>query len=121
MSHIVEIQTQVRDEQAARAACRRLELPEPTVGVAKLFSSEASGLIVSLPGWRYPAVFELATGQARCDTFNGRWGDERQLHRFLQSYAVERATAEARRQGHSVSERLLADGSVRLTVHVHQG
>ncbi len=43
-------------------------------------------------------------------------GDETHLHRFLQAYAVEKATIEARRQGYSVSEAMLADGSVRLTV-----
>ena len=30
MSHIVEIETEIRDLEAVRAACKRLELPEPT-------------------------------------------------------------------------------------------
>ena len=33
-------------------------MPAPTVGTAKLYSSQASGLIVQLPRWRYPIVID---------------------------------------------------------------
>ena len=32
MSHVVSIQTDVRDPVAIRAACERLKLPEPVLG-----------------------------------------------------------------------------------------
>ena len=118
MSHITEIKTQVRDMEAARAACRRLQLPEPTQGTAQLFSGEASGVLVHLPGWRYPAVFDTVRGDARFDNFGGRWGAEQEMHKFLQAYAAEKAKLEARRQGYAVAEQTLADGSIQLTVHV---
>jgi hypothetical protein len=44
MSHIVEIKTEVRDEQAVRAACSRLKLHRPTHRIAKLFSASVAGL-----------------------------------------------------------------------------
>ncbi len=53
MSHIVQIQTQVRDPVAIHAACRRLELPQPLHQTVKLFAAEVTGLAVQLPGWRY--------------------------------------------------------------------
>lgn len=118
MSHIVTITTEVRDAAAAEAACRRLGLSAPQQGVFRLFSGEAAGLGVPLSGWRYPAVFNLATGQTHFDNFNGRWGEQVHLDRFLQAYAVERAKLEARRQGHSVAEQTLADGSIKLTIQV---
>jgi len=118
LSHIVTIETEVRDPLAAAAACRRLGLPEPAQGTAKLFEGEAAGLLVRLPGWLYPAVFDLATGRARFDNYAGAWGDPGQLDRFVQRYAVEKATIEARKRGHSVAEQPLADGSIRLTVTV---
>ena len=118
MSHIVSIQAEVRDPLAAAAACRRLGLPEPAQGTAKLFEGEATGLLVRLPGWLYPAVFDLANGRARFDNYAGAWGDPGQLDRFVQRYAVEKATIEARKRGHSVAEQPLADGSIRLTVTV---
>ncbi len=118
MSHVVTITTEVRDAEAVRAACRRLQLPEPQQGVFRLFSGEAAGLAVQLPGWRYPAVFQLDSGQALYDNFQERWGEQVQLDRFLQMYAVERAKLEARRHGHTVAEQALADGSIKLTVTV---
>ena len=55
MSHIVRVQTQVRDAAAVSAACRRRELPEPVAGQHKVFQSEVEGLAVRLRGWNFPA------------------------------------------------------------------
>ena len=118
MSHIVEIQTQVTSEAAVQAACRRLRLAPAVHETVKLYSATARGLAVRLPGWRYPLVCELANGSIRFDNFEGAWGAQRKLDAFLQAYAVERATLEARSRGHWVSETTLADGSVKLTLQV---
>lgn len=121
MSHIVSIQTEVRDPVAVQSACRRLGLPEPMQRTVKLYSASATGLAVELPGWRYPLVCNLADGTLALDNFGGRWGDPAQLDRFVQSYAVEKAKIEARKRGHSVIERPLADGSIQLTIQVAGG
>jgi len=118
MSHIVQIQTEVRDPVAVRSACDRLSLPQPTHGTFKLFSSQATGLGVELPEWRYPVVCDTASGQVRYDNYGGRWGKHEQLDRFLQAYAVEKAKVEARKKGHTVTEQPLTDGSIKLTVQV---
>jgi hypothetical protein len=118
VSHIVQIKTEVRDAVAVGAACQRLKLEAPTQGTAKLFSSSATGVIVKLPGWRYPAVFDTQSGQARYDNYGGRWGEQVQFDRFLQGYAVEKTKLEARKKGHTVTEQSLADGSIKLTVSV---
>nr|WP_165253502.1 DUF1257 domain-containing protein [Paludisphaera soli] len=118
MSHIVTIQTEVRDPEAVAAACRRLGLPEPVRGTAELFSGEAAGLLVRLPGWRYPAVVDAAAGRILYDNYGGAWGERAQLDRFMQRYAVEKARIEARKRGHAVVEHALADGSIRLTIEV---
>ncbi len=56
MSHIVSIKTEVRDAVAIRAACRRLNIDQPEEGTFKLFTGEATGVAVRLPGWTYPVV-----------------------------------------------------------------
>ena len=106
---------------AITAACQRLKLPTPTTGTTQLFSGEVSGVAVQLPGWVYPIVADLTTGQLKFDNFNGRWGDQQHLDRFLQAYAVERARAEARRKGLVCTEQALADGSIKLTFEVQGG
>jgi len=118
VSHVVEIQTQVKDAAAVRAACQRLKLEQPSHGTAKLFSGEATGLIVKLSDWKYPIVFDTGSGEAKFDNYNGHWGDQKQLDRFLQIYAVEATKVQAHKQGHSVTEQNLADGSIKLTVQV---
>ena len=121
MSHIVTIQTQVRDAAAVMAACQRLGLPPPVQRTVSLFTGSATGLAVELPGWSYPVVCELPTGTLCYDNYEGRWGDPEKLGRLLQMYAVEKARIEARRQGHSVTEQPLADGSIKLTIQVGGG
>ena len=81
-------------------------------------AAKSSGLGVQLPEWRYPVVCQLDTGQLRYDNYHQRWGKQAELDRFLQRYATEKALLEARRQGHSVTESKLADGSIKLTIHV---
>ena len=121
MSHIVTIQTEVRDPAAVRAACDRLQLPAPVHGTARLFSSEATGLLVQLPQWRYPVVCQTETGTLAYDNYRGAWGEPVYLDRFLQAYAVEGTRLEARKQGHDVVEQALADGSIKLTIQVAGG
>jgi hypothetical protein len=121
MSHLVTIETQVRDPVAVGSACARLGLPAPTVGTYTLYNEEASGLGVRLPLWRFPLVCDTTTGKLAYDNFGGRWGDPARLELFLQAYAVEKAKLESRRRGHTVVEQLLADGSIKLTVQVAGG
>ena len=118
MSHIVEIRTEIRDEAAVKAACVRLQIPTPEHKTIRLFNATATGLCVQLPGWSYPVVANLATGQVSFDNFNGAWGEQKHLNSFLQAYAVEKAKIEARKKGHACSETRLEDGSIKVTIRV---
>jgi hypothetical protein len=71
-----------------------------------------------LPDWKFPLVCQLDSGELKYDIYGGRWGKQQHLDSFLQSYAVEKSKIEARRQGHSVTEAQLSDGSVKLTINV---
>jgi hypothetical protein len=116
LSHIVTIETKVHDLAAIGTACRRLDLPEPREGAVELYSGKVSGLIVQFPGWEYPAVIDPITGSIKYDNFGGAWGDEEELHRFLQMYAVEKCRIEARKKGYQISEQSLENGSIKLQV-----
>jgi hypothetical protein len=116
MSHIVTVQSKLRDPAAVAAACHRLGLAAPAQGTAQLFEGDATGLLVQLPGWQYPVVIDPVTGEVRYDNFGGRWGEQAHLDRFLQLYAVEKAKLEARRKGYQVSEQALQDGSIKLQI-----
>ncbi|MBX7165913.1 MAG: DUF1257 domain-containing protein [Pirellulales bacterium] len=121
MSHIVTINTQVRDRAAVEAAARRLQLSPPAEETVRLFSGTVTGLALRLPGWKFPLVCDLADGQLHFDNYEGHWGKRRELDRFLQAYAVEKARLEAHRRGHRVFEQPLADGSIKLTIQVAGG
>ena len=118
MSHIVTVATEVRDPVAVASACRRLGLAEPEHGTVKFFQTEASGLLVHLPAWLYPCVCDVLAGTLRYDNYGGVWGDPVQLDRFIQGYAIEKASLEARKRGHAVTEQALPDGSIRLRIQV---
>jgi hypothetical protein len=116
VSHVVTIKTRLHDPAAVAAACTRLGLPAPEHGTAELYSGQAAGLLVRLPGWEFPAVIDTASGEVRYDNYGGAWGDQKELDRLLQLYAVEKARLEARRKGHAVTEQQLEDGTIRLRI-----
>jgi hypothetical protein len=118
MSHIVQLKTEIRDANALGAACQRLGLDAPAHETTRLFSGESTGHVVRLADWRYPVVCDLGTGELQFDNYGGKWGDQKHLDRLLQTYAVEKAKVEARRRGHGVTEKSLADGSIKLTISV---
>jgi hypothetical protein len=121
MSHIVSLKTEIRDVAAVAAACRRLGLGPPVQGRTQLFSGEVEGLAVQLPAWQYPLVCDTASGKLSYDNFGERWGSQKELDKFLQAYAVERARAEARKKGCLCSEQTLLDGSIKLTIQLQGG
>jgi hypothetical protein len=118
MSHIVSIRTEVRDRIAVARACHRLELPQPVEGEAKVFTTLRKGLLVRLNDWEFPIVCDLNSGAVDYDNFEGHWGEPKRLDEFLQAYAVEKATLEARKRGHSVVEQSLPNGSIKLVIGV---
>ncbi len=116
MSHLVTIQTRIHDLAAINAACQRLGLPQPVQGTANLYSGEASGLLLQLPGWQYPAVIDPQSGNVQYDNYDGAGGELAHLNGFLQAYAVEKAKLEASKKGYQVSEQALHDGSIRVQI-----
>ena len=118
ISHIVKVETQVRDVNALRQACSYLQLEPPILGTYELYNSTEIGWGVQLRDWKYPVVFKVEASEAAFDNYEGRWGNPQRLEELIQRYAVEKTKIEARRQGHSVTEQSLADGSVKLTVSV---
>ena len=118
MSHIVSIKTEVRDPVAVAAACRRLGLPEPVHGTAKLFEGEATGLLVRLPGWLYPVVVRHRhRRRSQFDNYDGSLGPAgapRPLHAGLRrregqaggpEEGLLRQRAAARRRQHPAPDR----------------
>ena len=116
MSHIVTIQTKLRDALAIAAACSRLHLDPPVHDTVPLYQGPATGLVVRLRDWRYPVVVDTTTGTTRYDNYEGAWGDPARLNELLQAYAVEKTRIEAGRKGLTVREQSLSDGSIRLVV-----
>jgi len=117
MSHVVSIKTQLKDVTAIRAACQRLGLAQPVHGKAQLYAGQtAEGLLVQLPGWKYPLAINTESGEVQHDNFQGHWGDDSRLHEFLQSYAIEKVRIESRKKGYVLTEQQLADGSVKLQI-----
>ena len=113
MSPIVTLVTRVRDPVGVASACRRLSLPPPVQGTVRLPGGEANGLIVQLPGWKFPIFIDTDTGTIRYDIDSNLQGEFQQLSRFLWAYTLEQVKGIARTAGVVLSESRLPDGSIR--------
>lgn len=119
MSHSVTIKAvEIRNPDAIMAAARRLQLPDPKVGLHRLFDgTQRNGHAVKLPGWKEPVILDTTTGEALFDNYNGVWGDEIELDRFVQGYTAEQAAIEARANGYGdITESVEADGTLQVVM-----
>lgn len=118
MSHTVTVETEIKDAGAAEAACRRLGHTIPIAGEHQLYSGRYTGLAVRLPGWEYPVVCDLKSGEISFDNFGGLWGKQTHLDRFLQAYAAEKTRIEARKKGLTAVEHTLPNGYIAVDIKV---
>ncbi len=102
MSHTMNIKTEIKDLDALKTACERLGL-KTEKGTFRLYQTQETGTAVYLPGWSYPVVIK-DDGQIAYDDYNGRWGNIEELHKLTAYYGLEKAKAEAWKQGYSVTE-----------------
>lgn len=117
MSVLVTFKTEVRDVNAIQAACKRLGLSQAVDGRHKVFGEHVAGWAVRLPAWNFPIVCQTETGAVHFDNYEGRWGNQTELDKFLQAYGVEKAILEARNSGYYTSEETLEDGTIKLTIN----
>jgi hypothetical protein len=71
-----------------------------------------------LPDWQYPIVCDLTSGKVNYDNFDGLWGEQAQLERFLQAYLVEKTRLEARKKWHTAVEQALPNGYIAVDIQV---
>jgi len=116
MSHTMNIKTEIRDRSALESACARLGYA-CEYGTHQLYASQETGIGVMLPGFKYPVVFDVETGEAKYDTYGGRWGNDLEVHKLTAYYGIEKAKVEAARKGYMVQE-TDTEGQIELTITI---
>lgn len=115
MSHINSVKIQMKDREAVKAAAQHLNLEFVGEKVHTLFNGQtARGMGFKLPGWTYPVVVDLSTGEAHYDNYNESWGQQVELDRLVQRYSAEVARGQAEQMGFVYSEQTLDDGSLQV-------
>jgi len=120
VSHTLHQESQMTDERHIATAVGAVggEVSEATS--ARFYDkSEHEGVVVQLPGWRYPVIVK-AGGELAFDTYRGRWGDEAVLDRLRQEYAfaVTKDVYETEYDGCSVEHMgYNDDGELQFEVH----
>ena len=118
MSHTVKRQSACTDQVVVDRAARNLGAEILGQGRHKLYSGTYTGYGIKLPGWSYPVVLDLQSGEMKFDNYGGRWGNEERLADFKQRYTLEGQTAVAEKKGHKTKEVVLPNGNVELHVTV---
>ena len=115
MSHITKVRIQMTDVAAINAAAAHLGLKCLGEQRHELYGNQkAYGLGFALPGWEYPLVIDVGTGEAVYDNFNGQWGKQIELDKLAQRYGVEAAKLYAEQNNYMFSETELANGDVEV-------
>ena len=122
MSHFTTVTTQIKDITALRCACREL-------GIEVLESAQARGYSTNTTRGDYvlrlKGPYDIALNKQPDGTYGltTDWWDghvEKEVGtnygRLLQLYAVHKATAEARKRGHSVQRKQQKNGTIKLVI-----
>jgi hypothetical protein len=124
MSHFTEVKTTIKNAQALKMACSELGLELIPNGVARGYRGQTTGgdYVLRLKGPYDVSLIRQDSGDYALKTDFWQGHVEKEIGKnggmLLQSYGVAAATLEARKQGYSVSKRVLEDGSIKLTVNV---
>jgi len=122
MSHFATITTQIKDIAALTSACKELGLEVVANTTARGYGSNSvhGDHVIRLKG-----PYDIAVNPQDDGTFGltTDWWDghvEKEVGgnygRLLQLYAVHKATAEARRRGHTVQRKAAANGAIKLVI-----
>lgn len=122
MSHTVKAETRITDIALLTQVCKKLGLPDPEPGVHTLYQGQHKGYAVRLPGWNYPVVVDMTTGEAVYDNFNGSWGNQAEMDKLLSSYAHDFVLQDFQRQnGANIQEFVDGEGWVVMECEIATG
>lgn len=104
MSHSQTIKVLVTNKEALELTAKEMNATSFSTeeGEVRMYDGTYKGMFVHFPGWKYPVVF--SNGEVRYDSYNGAWGNERDLKTFRQSYASNVVRVEGAREGMTVQE-----------------
>jgi len=115
MSHTTKCNLTVTNEAAVLRAAEVLQLRVRAGREHKLYDgTRVQGVAVDLPGWQYPAIFNTKTGTIYYDNYNGGWGQQLELDKFIQRYTVEALTEEAINKQYSIQQTVAENGDITM-------
>jgi hypothetical protein len=122
MSHLTDIDIEIRDIEALKDACTELDLPVEKAGMARGYGEalHRAEYVIRLKGPYDIAVNRQADGRwtLSADLWNGHVEREvgPKFGRLRQFYGVHRTLREAQRIGLKARRSVLQDGTVRLAL-----
>lgn len=122
MSHTATVQTQVRRPKMIQKAAKALGFSCSVGQFRQQFfqsKAESGDVAVTLPGWKYPVLFDTKTGEVKYDNYNGMWGDLQPLEKLMQEYALQVAEEEAQEftlQGWTMQRVVQPNGDVQIVL-----
>lgn len=122
MSHINTYNLVVDDPELAKEVITDLNATQNFgaqwlgKGTERSYSRNTTGWHFKLKGWNYPVCI-TEEGNLEFDNFNGSWGDELLLDKFVQAYQKTAILKKARQQGWMPSESVNSEtGEITLTL-----
>lgn len=99
MSHSQTIKVLVNNKEALELTAKEMNAKSFSTEETevKMYDGTYRGMFVHFKNWNYPVV--IANGDLRYDSYNGAWGNERDLKQFRQAYAANVVIVEGQREG----------------------
>ena len=117
MSHVTKLKLKISNFTCLQDALKRITgaafLGKTTVDY---FNKRQHGIAFQLPSFVYPIVVNPETYELYADMYGGKWGDQKELDKLMQHYAVECTKSFAENNDYYYEEQTNENGEIRCTL-----
>lgn len=117
MSHCTTIDVKFKDINILKKVCKKLNLEFEENSYQRFYDGKIEyGTKIKLPNWNYPIIVK-SDGNVIYDNYEGNWGDEKEINKLKQHYAVEKTKSIAIKNGYTFTEKKVGN-DIKLFVNI---
>lgn len=117
MSHIVTIQTELKNKESIQEVCKALNVQYLGQKTTKYYNTTKSGIAVQFRNWKYPVTIQ-ENGSVYFDNYQGSWGNKKDLDAFINEYSLVETVGKLKKKNLRYEVQRLKNNEIKIEVMI---